>query len=397
VTQSESIESSGFPLAFKVRQGQTRSALAAAGTGRDVFLAEARQIGGHQKECVVREGAGGSAFRLVSDEGAQLKGTDLAPFPLGFYSAGLTGDLANRILAGARARAIAIQDLAIEVHNRYSMTGSFFQGTGVGAAEPARIKVRAASPASSAQIDALVRDAAQASPALATMRGALTNTFALYVNGRRRQVTSLPPSHAPDAADPFVTYRKPPAPLDGAAAARDLVAKTGQTTQGDFVYQAVETKGRVVIDVWGNCRLLDPAGVTETVVRLGFPRTSHFAIHSDERAGADSAPCGLALTSAGIVFCYITQLLRYIEHQKLNIRGVRVVQTSPYGLAGSPAGGWTGSAEPVDTHLFLNGDASEDAYEKLMTVAARTCYLHAALGATLPPEITIEHGEQSAA
>ncbi len=396
MTHSKTIESSGFPLAFKVSQGRARPGVIAA-AGREVFLAEARQIGGHQKECVVHEGAQGSAFRAVSDEGAQLKGTDLAPFPLGFYNAGLNADLANRILAAARARAITLNRLEIELHNRYSMTGSFFQGTGVGSAEPAKIKVRVSSPASRAQIDALVRDAALASPALASMRVPLVNTFALYVNGRRRQVTSLPPSQAPDAADPFVTYRNPPAPLEGAAAPRDLIYKTGQTTQGEFIYQAAETKGRVIIDVTGNCRLLDPAGVTETVVRLGFPRTSHFAIRSDERAALDGAPGGLSLTTAGIVFCYVTQLLRYIEHQKLKIRGVRVVQASPYMLSGSPAGAWTGGAGPVDTHLFLNGEESEDAYETLMTVAAKTCYLHATLGLALPPEIAVEHGEQAAA
>jgi len=345
----------------------------------------------------VHEGTTGSAFRAVSDEGAQLKGTDLAPFPLGFYNAGLSADLVNRVLATARARAITLDRLEVVLHNRYSMTGSFFQGTGVGAAEPARIKVGVSSSATRAQIDALVQDAGLASPALATMRVPLTNTFALYVNGHRRKVISLPPSQSSDASDPFVTYRKPPAPLDGASAPRDLVYKTGQTTQGEFVYQAAETKGRVVIDVSGRCRLLDPAGVTETVVRLGFPSTSHFAIRSDERGAHDIAPSGLSLTTSGIVFCYITQLLRYIEHQKLNIRGVRVVQASPYTLTGIPAGQWRGGAAPVDTHLFLNGEASEDTYETLMTVAARTCYLHAALGATLPPEIMVEHGEQAAA
>ena len=113
------------------------------------------------------------------------------------------------------------------------------------------------------------------------MRVPLVNTFALYVNGRRRQVTRLPPSPSPDAADPFVTYSKPPAPLQGIGAPRNLVYKTGQTTQGEFVYQAAETKGRVVIDVWGHCRLLDPAGATKTAaIRLAFPRTSHFAIRS---------------------------------------------------------------------------------------------------------------------
>jgi len=399
VAQTETIESSGFPLCFKVRQGKARSLLIAgeAGTAaHDVFLAEARQIGGHQKECVVHEGAGGSVFRAVSDEGAQLKGTDLAPFPLGFYNAGLNADLTNRILTLARARSITLNDLRIELHNRYSMTGSFFQGTGVGAAEPARIKVRVASPATLAQVDALVREAAAASPALATMRLPLENTFALYVNGRRRQVTTLAASSSPDAADPFITYRSPPAPLDAAKAPRDLVHKTGAITQGELIYQPAETKGRVVIDVWGDCRLVDPAGVTETVVRLGFPRTSHFAIRSDERAGSDIAPRGLSHVTAGIVFCYITQLLRYIEHQKLKIRGVRVVQSSQYTLINAN-GGWQGGVEPVDTHLFLNGEESEEAYEKLRTVAAKTCYLHATLGDALPPKITVEHGEQAAA
>ena len=108
MTHSETIASSGFPLAFKVRQGRARPAAVAAASGRDVFLAEARQIGGHQKECVVHEGATGSAFRAVSDEGAQLKGTDLAPFPLGYYNAGLSADLVNRVLATARARAITL-------------------------------------------------------------------------------------------------------------------------------------------------------------------------------------------------------------------------------------------------------------------------------------------------
>jgi uncharacterized OsmC-like protein len=396
---TETIESSGFPLCFKVRPGKARSVLIAGAAGTrasDVFLAEARQIGGHQKECVVHEGARGNVFRAVSDEGAQLRGTDLAPFPLGFYNAGLNADLVNRVLSLARARSITLNDLSIELHNRYSMTGSFFKGTGVGSAEPALIKVRVASPATSAQIEALVRDAAAASPALATMRVPLTNTFALYVNGRRRQVTTLPASSSPDAADPFVTYRTPPAPLEGAQAPRDLVSKTGATTPGEFAYQVAETKDRVLINVWGDCRLRDPQGVTETVVRLGYPRTSHFAIRSDEPAFRDAAPSGLSYVTAGIVFCYITQLLRYIEHQKLNIRGVRVVQSSPYTLSAT-GGGWNGGVEPVDTHLFLNGEASDETFEKLMTVAAKTCYLHATLGLTLPPEITVEHGEQAAA
>lgn len=396
MAQPESIESSGFPLAFKLRPGERRSPLLAGRPGRDVFRAEARQLVGHQKECVVHEGATGSAWRMVSDEGPQLKGTDLAPFPLGYFNAGLNGDLANRILAGARAERIALAQLEIELHNRYAMTGSFFRGDGQGHAEPPLITVKVRSPAASERIVRLVRAAAKASPALASVRLPLSNTFALYVNGRRRPVATLAPSPAADAADPFVTYRSAPAPRAGADDLAAIIAKPGRKTEGTFALQPNETATRVQINVWGHTRLRDPNGITETYLRLGFPGTSHFVITSDERPAADQAPSGLAYVTAGIAFCYMTQLARYIEHMKFKIRGVRLVQFSPFALSGDAAdGSWAGAAEPVDTHLFLSGDEREETYARLMAVAANTCYLHATLGARLEPELTIEHNEMA--
>ncbi len=47
----------------------------------------------------------------------------------------------------------------------------------------------------------------------------------------------------------------------------------------------------------------------------------------------------------------MTQLSRYIENMKLAIRGVRLVQFTPF------CGGRKAVAEPIDTHLFLNGEA----------------------------------------
>jgi uncharacterized OsmC-like protein len=395
---TDSIQGSGYPLGFKLRQGKARPAAVRGETGRDVFLAEARQLAGHQKEGVVHEGATGSVWRMVSDEGVHLKGTDLAPFPLGFYNAGLSSDLANRILCAARARGIAVTDLNIDLHNIYSLTGSFFRGTGEGSAEPAKVAVKIASSAAPGAVTQLVKDAVAASPALASMRLPLTNTFALHVNGRRRAVKTMTSSTAPDAADPFRTYARPPAPLAGADQLRGIIDKTGNTEAGASVPSSADPKTRFYINVYGHNRLLDPQGVTESTLRLGFPGTSHFAIKADERAGNDQAPSGLALISAGIVFCFMTQLSRYIEHMKLNIRNVRVVQSTPFALSGSPGqDNWTGVAEPVDTHLFLSGEESDDMYEHLMHVAARTCYLHAALGAPLPPEVTIEHRSRAAA
>ncbi len=393
----DSIESSGFPLGFKLRQGSTRSPLVSAATGRDVFRVEARQLAGQQKEAVVTEGAAGSSWRLVCDEGKHLKATDLAPFPLGYFNAGLQADLVNRILWLARARSIRIESLDVQLQNFYYMTGAFFRGDGKGYAEPAKVKVIIGSAAPKDAIATLVRAAVAASPALAAMRIAVENTFAIYVNGKRRAVTTMKNSTSADAPDPLMTYSAAPSPLAGAGDLPDLVRKTGQLAEGTVTEAPAGTTTRIIRTVAGVCRLLDPAGVTETDSVLGLPGMSHFAIKSDERgatggaAAPDQGPAGLSLLSAGIAFCYMTQLARYIEHMKFKIRQVRLVQFSPYTLQGAATDGSArGGIEPVDTHLFLHGDESDETHEKLMRIAATTCYLHATLGSALEPELSIE-------
>ena len=84
-TLTDTIDKHGDPLAFKLRHGR-RSPLAMGES--DVVTVEARQMALHQKESVVTDGAECCAWRLSSDEGKHLKGSDLAPFPLGFFNAG---------------------------------------------------------------------------------------------------------------------------------------------------------------------------------------------------------------------------------------------------------------------------------------------------------------------
>lgn len=395
-TAAATLDAFGDPLAFKVRAATTpapapvRDSLA----GRDVFVVEARQLAHHQKEAVVTQGANGSAWRVTSDEGRHLNGTDLAPFPLGVFNAGLHGDLIHRMLATATARGIALHDLRIHLDNRYSLTGSFVRGDAVGCAEPTRARIRIASAASATTIAQVVREAIAASPALAALRAPLENTFAIYVNGRRRDVDSLPASPAIDAPDPFRTWTKAPRPLDAGADLSDLIRRTGQVEPGTRELAPATISGRQLRTVAGESRLIDPAGLTETDTWLALPAASHFTLRTDERAGigaADRGPTGLALMAAGIAFCYMTQLSRYIDNMKLAIDGVRLVQYTPFELEGDLATGTLRAvAQPVDTHLFLNGQAPDDVHAKLQRIAAITCYLHATLAAALAPEITLE-------
>ena len=387
-TLTDTIDMNGDPLAFRFRKGRGRSPLLTG--GRDVIKVEARQMAGHQKEAVATEGAQGSAWRLTSDEGRHLKGTDLAPFPLGFFNAGMQADLYGRIRRLAAERGIALDGVAIRVVNHYWLTGSFIQGTGEGHAEAPDIEVQVQSAVPTAAIEALVAAAADASPAIAFIRTPLTgNTFALTINGRRRPVEGVANSPGADADDPYRLYASAPRPLEPDAR-RDLIEKTGRVEEGTPEAAPATVTNKLIRNIFGDGRPLDRSGLFEVDTFLGVPGASHFRLVSDE-GEADAAPCGLTLLSAGIAFCYMTQLSRYIENMKLNIRGVRLVQFNPY-VAGPSA-----AVEPVDTHLFLNGEAPDETHLQLLTIAARTCYLHAASKTPHEPKLRVIHNGQAVA
>lgn len=380
---ADTIDMHGDPLAFKLRRGAARSPLLSA-AGRDAIKVEARQLAGHQKEAVVTEGSEGSAWRLTSDEGKHLRGTDLAPFPLGFFNAGMQSDLYGRIRTLAAARDIALAGVEVLVANHYWLTGSFIHGTGEGHAEPPDIDVRVQSNASTETIKALVAAAMDASPAIAFLRTPLAgNTFALYINGRRHRPQGVANSPSADAGDPYRTYARAPRPLEPGARG-DLVEKTGRVEQGTPEPAAATVTNKLIRNILGEGKSLGRDGTYEVDTWLGMPGASHFRLVSDE-GSSDVAPCGLALLSAGIAFCYMTQLARYIENMKMNVHGVRLVQLNPY-VAGPHA-----VAQPIDTHLFLNGEAPEETHLHLLTIAARTCYLHAAAKTPTEPKLRLVH------
>ena len=377
------IDANGYPLGFKVRQGAERSGVVTGKPGSDTFVVDARQVGHHSKEAVVGEGARGSSWRLASDEGAHLKGTDLAPFPLGFYNAGMQSDLAGRLSRLAQSRDIVLKRIAMTLKTEYSLTGSFVQGTGQGVGEAVRVAIDLDTAADSAKLANLIETAIAASPAFAMLAPSLDNTFALYVNGRRRNPSTLPASAAADAMDPYLKYAKAPAPLSGAKDHPDLVVKTNARQDGTPVPAPVD--GKIIRQVVGGGEMLGSApGLYRSSVALNLPGSTHFAYLSDETA-ADRAPSGLGLLSAGIAFCYMTQISRYIENMKLAIRAVRLVQYSPYGIA--PNG--RGICAPCDTHLFMQGEADEATFEKLQLVAANTCYLHQTMVRATPLHVSL--------
>jgi hypothetical protein len=384
----QSIENAGQALAFRTQPG---SGAPGWNDLKDTALTckvEARALGGHQKEALVTEGSGGSCWRMVSDEGPILGGTDLAPFPLGFFSAGLQSDLLGRIQALAPSFGVQLENLELQVLSRYTFSGSFFAGTGHGATQPVDVKMSANSTASAPAVAALLVSAVNASPAFGALRQSMTNNFALYVNGKRSAVQGVEACTQPNQTDPFVAHRTAPTP-DASFDARSELIKRIHAPQTASPHMPSDIQ-KFEIVVGGTGTINPTNNITSALTWLQQPLGSQFELISDQNPQPQNAPTGLSYMAAAVSFCYMTQLLRYIDYQKLKVNAVRLVQINPFSVATSQdKQGPQGSSGPFETHLFLNGSESEDVMQKLLFYSARTCYLHAALTTPYEPSLQL--------
>jgi hypothetical protein len=322
--------------------------VAAVDVPADSCVVEAAITRGHQKLALVHLGEAGASWCLASDEGAYLRGTDTAPPPLMHWAAGVHADF---------AQCLAARDTLV-IEFGYAISGSFAQGSARGEAfAPELALPRSAAPAG-----------LEASPLYQALRTPLRNTFALYVNGRRRPVGGVAGSDAADAQDPFLTHAGAPRALYEPRPA--LIGKEALDAGAEIVTLPDSTPGRRF-----GSHVEGASDGTVVHSSVSFPRlpASRFTFVSDGRGR--TAPSGLAYAWAGVAFCYLTQLSRYIEAQKLGVSGARLVQRGP--LAG-----------PVETHLFLDGAAEDATMQALLAMGARTCYLHATLAAALAPVLS---------
>jgi hypothetical protein len=394
IQSHDTIEGSGHPLGFCFQRDGERPDIFKGLPSETIFRVDARAMGAHQKEALVHEGGKGPAWRIVSDEGPSLKGSDMAPFPLGFFNGGLQADLLGQLSRLATSQGTEISAVDLDLDNGFSFSGSFFRGDGKGSADAAQLRLSITGEAPPEEVAELVRKAVQASPALAAMSTPLDNTFALYVNGIRREVTMTLPSVAADAPDPLKSYARPPSPLKDGKDLSGIVIKIPQPPVETDVMPPAASK--LDIRVMGRSRLADiKKGVTEVQTWLKAPAGSHFGFRTDEVNVTDaSAPSGLALLSAGVSFCYMTQLFRYVEYLKYKVRAIRLVQYNPFSMKQNADGSLTGHVGPVDTHLFLHADEPDEVMQRLLVMGAQTCYLHAALKAALLPVVQLQYNGQ---
>ncbi len=378
-----SIQSLGSPLVFRV-QAPGFAATDTLAPNELRVRSRVRSLQGMQKEALVHDGPSATVWRMVSDEGPYLDGTDLAPFPLAFYTAGVVFSFMTEALRHAVQLGVEVESLALTSDHYYTMEGSALRGDMVGGAMPIEMAVALETDAGEEE-EIRILDLAQAtSPAEAYMRESLQNTFSLTANGRPLKLKDLN-SSGRSADDPLPDFSgvEPHADeylddvilkLAAAEVIHDVKGGAGSSLQ------AVQKR---TLHVRGEAKLLS-ATLKEIHVQLLQPIGSTFRFLSED-GGRRQAPPALAYLSAGVGFCYMTQLGRYAHITKRDLKSCQIVQDNVFQVGGT-ASGELGSATagPVDTHVFLTLDEPDEVAQTMVSMGERTCFLHAAMRGTHP-------------
>ena len=388
----EDISKNGYPLGFLIKKAESNT----NGLNK-TFTSHTRQMDILQKESIGYEGdLNSTSFRLTSDEGKHLNGTDLAPFPLGFFNASIHGDIVGTIMKQAASQGLKIDNIDCEVLNSYYLTGSFVKGDGKGHAEPTTINLDITTSENQDDIKNLILKASKMAPVLAGLRTPLKNTFALYANGRRKDLSSLNESSKTDAEDPYQQYKVEPSPSNSDNYSDRMIVKTGEVSAGTVEpvdgYNVPKSQdgnaenpkfNKIIRTIVGKSSTNANSKIVEVDTVLGLPGMTHFVISSD--IDGNIAPSPVNVMGAAISFCFLTQTHRYIHHQKFAIEGLRMSQYATF----KENSDGTVEMLPLDTHLYMNGTAPDEHNEKLIDMSERTCYLHATLCEALEPKINI--------
>ncbi|MFB3077911.1 MAG: hypothetical protein ACE1Y4_07870, partial [Lysobacterales bacterium] len=103
-----SIETSTNPLVFKAKSENLELVESPLANGLVEIRTWARPLAGMQKEAIIQYRPGDAVWRIVCDEGPWLNGTDLAPFPLAFFTAGLAASFISAFVDEARDRDVQV-------------------------------------------------------------------------------------------------------------------------------------------------------------------------------------------------------------------------------------------------------------------------------------------------
>jgi uncharacterized OsmC-like protein len=360
----------------------------------------ARALSGMQKEALVTGSPNGPTWRMACDEGPYLNGTDLAPFPLAFFTTGVINSYLMEILGLARLRGTKIDALELVQDNLYTMEGSAARGDMIGGALPVALHVRIDADASHDALHDLITTAVMRSPADAFLRGAFASEFSIAKNRVPVPVGTVRPDSAPpvydlsdamfDAARPDPSSEFPRDIITKIAAAESVLGVDGGAGS------SLRTEQKRTLHVRG-IAASRADGLAETRIQLFRPIGSSFRFLCElEHLGGRRAPSPLEYLSVGVAFCFLTQIGRYAAIVKHDLENYAIGQRTGFGfVSGGGAAAVPASADAVRTHVEIAAAIDDGTVQKIVDMGERTCFLHAAARTPLKTRLRIEASARS--
>ena len=393
------LDGCGKPLFFKVANPAELKLAAPSNRKGEVLRTYARSLSVMQKEAIIVSGRTGAVWRLASDEGPYLRGDDVAPCPLSFVTTGMVASYMNETLALANRRGIEIRNLRLVQDNYYTMEGSVLRGTMTGGALPIELTVYIDASSDEETLSQLLTDSIAAAPVSGLIREKLQSLFTLSHNGREISPARALPMGRSAEADPGDNFDAA-RPAQGDWSSQIIRGGLSPEIEGDksVVGSSLGEEQSRRLHVRGICTLRED-GVKEIEQQLFQPHGSVFHFLSDEApesGGPGRAPDAATLISAGIAFCFMTQLSRYAKIAKKDLEAYRVVQDTHFSLGGKSSGGVKpGEADPIETHVFIHSGEDDDFARTALDMSEQTCFLHALCRTKLQTKVRVEGPRRS--
>ena len=389
------IQDSGLPLCCKIAESNKQ---VDAHENEIKLQVDAWALEGMQKEAVVSTNFS-HGWRMVCDEGPYLNGTDLAPFPLAFFTAGTQFSFLSEVLRHANTLDVELDNVRLKQDNYYTMEGSALRGTMIGGAKPAELTLEISSSADVAKVKKIVQKAILTCPAQALMNTKLANTFAINFNGNDIPVSKVRASDIPVGTHPKQRINSLQ-PADDNTYLPEIIRKLSTANVVNGVAggagSSLQATQKRTLHIHGEASVMDGT-LLETTIQLLSPIGSNFYFISDCCDGDDErAPPPLAYISAGVAFCYLTQIGRYAHITKQQLDSYAIRQANGYFVTSESYNELSATtALPADTQVFLAMDGSSEVAQQIVNMGERTCFLHAAMRTYCPSVVkALINGEE---
>jgi hypothetical protein len=378
------LRESGLPLSFEVVNLEEVGVAFPENRMGDSLRTWVRSLFVFQKEALVASSQTGLVWRLSSDEGPYLDGHDEASCPLSFLTVGMIASYMNEITALAKQQDVNIRKLRLIQDNYYTMEGSMRKRSMVGGALPVELAVEIDCDLDDGALNTFLLNAVSASPINGLMRGKLESLFALSKNGKELELgraKRIAGSLYDDPRDQFDQCK-----YDASTLTEPLVKPQGATPKKE-VTGGTSTAGSSLADeqnrtlnIVGVCTLRKD-GIKEIIQLQYSPHGTSFKILSEEapiNGGQGRASDAKTYISAGVAFCFMIQFGRFIKMLDLDLEEYRVILDSHFSLGGASGGtGEAGSAQPLETHVYLKTTESDAVAIEMLDISEQTCFLHA--------------------